>query len=146
MNAHNRFFTQIHPQNMAKFNLKQRIRFAIDTRNCTSSIFGSKSCHVREAINAAADITLFDPRFRVCTLTRYLTNGICTRFHSCSLSRAFSNQCVLLNMGKCLACFFESRSYLAYLGSIIVLVVNSFFVIYLHLNDPNKDYNNKKFN
>ena len=46
----------------------------------------------------------------------------------------------MLNMGRCFA--FESRSYLAHLGSIIVLVVNSFFVIYLHVNDPNKDYNN----
>ena len=26
-----------------------------------------------------------------------------------------------------------------------MLVVNSFFVIYLHVNDPNKNYNNKKF-
>ena len=47
----------------------------------------------------------------------------------------------MLNMGRCFAWFFESRSYLAHLGSIIVLVVNSFFVIYLHVNDPNKDYN-----
>ena len=45
-------------------------------------------------------------------------------------------------MGRCLAWFSESCSYLAHLGSIIVLVVNSFFVIYLHVNDPNKDYNN----
>ena len=48
----------------------------------------------------------------------------------------------MLNMGRCLAWFFESRSYLAYLGSIIVLVANSFSVIYLHVSDPNKDYNN----
>ena len=45
-------------------------------------------------------------------------------------------------MGRCLAWFFEYRSYLAHLGSIIVLIVNSFFFIYLHVNDPNKDYNN----
>ena len=50
----------------------------------------------------------------------------------------------MLNMGRCLAWFFKSRSHLAHLGSIIVLVVNSFFfVIYLHVNDPNKDNNNK---
>ena len=49
----------------------------------------------------------------------------------------------MLNMGRCLAWFFKSRSHLAHLGSIIVLVVNSFFfVIYLHVNDPNKDNNN----
>ena len=48
----------------------------------------------------------------------------------------------MLNMGRCFAWFFESGSYLAHLGSIIVLVANSFFVIYLHVNDPNKDYNN----
>ena len=48
----------------------------------------------------------------------------------------------MLNMGRCLAWFFKSRLYLAHLGSIIVLVVNSFFVIYLHVNDPNKDDNN----
>ena len=47
---------------------------------------------------------------------------------------------LMLNMGRCLAWFFEFCSYLAYLGSIIVLVVNSFFVIYLPVNDPNKDY------
>ena len=49
----------------------------------------------------------------------------------------------MLNMGRCLAWFFETRLYLAHLGSIIVLVVNSFFVIYLHVSDPNKDYNNR---
>ena len=142
MKSHNRFFTQIHPQNIAKFNLKQRIRH--EKLHVQHIWFQIMPC--KRSINAAADIALFDPRFRVCTLTRYLTNGICKRFHSCSLSRAFSNQCVLLNMGRCLACFFKSRSYLAYLGSIIVLVVNSFFVIYLNVNDHNKNYNNKKFN
>ena len=55
-----------------------------------------------------------------------------------------SHKFLMLNMGRCFAWFFESRSYLAHLGSIIVLVVNSFFVIYLHVNDPNKDYNNNK--
>ena len=48
----------------------------------------------------------------------------------------------MLNMGRCLAWFFEFRLYLAYLGSIIMLVVDSFFVIYFHVNDPNEDYNN----
>ena len=43
----------------------------------------------------------------------------------------------MLNIGRCLAWFFESRLYLAHLESIIVLVVNSFFVLYLHVNDPN---------
>ena len=52
----------------------------------------------------------------------------------------------MLNMGRCFAWFFESRSYLAPLGSIIALVVNSFFVIYLHVNDLNKDYNNNNNN
>ena len=52
----------------------------------------------------------------------------------------------MLNMGRCFAWFFESRSNFAHLGSIIVLVVNSFFVIYLHVNDPNKDYNNNNNN
>ena len=51
----------------------------------------------------------------------------------------------MLNMGRCLAWFFEFRSYLAYLGSIIVLVVNSFFVIYLPVNDPIKTMINNKF-
>ena len=37
-------------------------------------------------------------------------------------------------------------AYIAHLGSIIVLVVNSFFFIYLHVNDPNKDYNNNNNN
>ena len=32
-------------------------------------------------------------------------------------------------MGRCLAWFFKSRSHLAHLGSIIVLVVNSFFFL-----------------
>ena len=32
----------------------------------------------------------------------------------------------MLNMGRCFAWFFESRSYLAHLGTIIALVVNSF--------------------
>ena len=49
-------------------------------------------------------------------------------------------------MGRCLAWFFESRSCLAHLGYILVSVVNSFFVIYLHVNDPNKDYNNNNNN
>ena len=51
----------------------------------------------------------------------------------------------MLSIGRFFAWFFESRSYLAHLGSIILLVVNSFFVIYLHVNDPNKDYNNSDF-
>ena len=52
----------------------------------------------------------------------------------------------MLDMGRCLAWFFESRLYLAHLGSKIVFVVNSFFVIYLHVSDPNKDYNIIQYN
>ena len=51
----------------------------------------------------------------------------------------------MLNMGRFFAWFFESRLYLAHLGTIIALVVNSLFVIYLHVNDPNKDYSNNDF-
>ena len=51
------------------FNWKQRIKFAIGARNCSSGMFGSKSCHVRVAINAADGIALLDLRFRVLALT-----------------------------------------------------------------------------
>ena len=62
---YNRFFGQTCPQNIAKFNWKQRIRFAMPmgTRNCLSCMFGSKSCHIRVAIDTADEITLFRPTF-----------------------------------------------------------------------------------
>ena len=46
-------------------------------------------------------------------------------------------------MGRCLALFFEFRLYLVHLRSVIVTILNvGFFVIYLLVSDPNKDYNN----
>ena len=56
MNVHNRIFTQIYPQNIAKFNSKQRIRFAI------GYVLHRQSCYVRVAIDATA-ITLFRSTF-----------------------------------------------------------------------------------
>ena len=98
-NVYNRFFGQTCPQNIAKFNWKQRIRFAMGTRNCLSCMFGSKSCHIRVAIDTAAEITLFRLTFSsACPRWHDIWRmDICTRFHSNSLLERFPNQCVSVN-------------------------------------------------
>ena len=72
-NLYDRFFTQIYPQDLTR---NKESWFAIGTKNCSSCMFVSKSCYLRVAIDAEADISPFlDLRFRVLTLRRSLTNG-----------------------------------------------------------------------
>ena len=52
----------------------------------------------------------------------------------------------MLNMGRCFAWFFESPSYLAHFRVHNCVSCKYFFVIYLHVSDPNKDYNNNNNN
>ena len=89
MNVYNRFFGQTCLQNIAKFNYKQRIRFAIGTRNCLSCMFGSKSCHIRVAIDTVSSARA-DTTFDEWTYARVF-------IHLHFLFRAFSNLCVSVN-------------------------------------------------
>ena len=52
------------------------------TRNCLSCMFGSKSCHIRVAIDTAAEITLFRPTFSSARADTTFDEWtyICTRF------------------------------------------------------------------
>ena len=95
LNVYNRFFGQTCPQNIAKSNWK---RFAMGTRNCLSCMFGSKSCHIRVAIDTAAEITLFRPTFSsACADTTFDEWTYARVFIHIHFLERFPNQCVWVN-------------------------------------------------
>ena len=75
----------------------KQLPLALAVHEIYRDIFGPPM--VRVAIDAAADIALFRSVFSSAYAKTIFDEWtyICTRFHSYSLSRAFSNQCVSVN-------------------------------------------------
>ena len=68
------------------------------TRNCLSCMFGSNSCHIRVAIDTAAEITLFRPTLSSArgdtTFDEWTYARVFIHIH---FLERFSNQCVSVN-------------------------------------------------